>query len=255
MLSMIEARERLSWLFTEFLSHSSGDAVSIAVSGVAPTLSGVNVPHIQEIRDWFYENGHSQDLAHGLLVSAPHTHWRLGEPVVMSKKDDYYVIGNQKIDWDAEYTPISFVLTNQGVLPYEWADESIAFEKDEIATVFSVLEAIRPFFVNRGIRLGLGLNFRFKQSLFSHEQKSSRETLFNDGQPDGLGTIREMTEAALAIDTNEFEQVYWHCVSEKYDEMSAEAFSVLLDCEAKLASLPTSRERLAALNDILAKLG
>lgn len=138
--------------------------------GTIAQQTGVNVPGIANLRKFIHGQSAKEGiaLANALSIIAPHTHWPPA-PIVYSwdAENERYWVGPLRDV--GEITPVSFIFTPEGPLPYEWADEkTIGFANGELGLLHRVLLDVNSEVVRRfamPFPLGLSFHFRFK-SLF-----------------------------------------------------------------------------------------
>ena len=197
--------------------------------GVKPTAGGQNVAEMVELRDILASAAESIAVLHALMITAPHTHWKPGLPVIMAKKDDIYVIGFEEPSEREIFIPISFALTPRGPFPYEWAHQSIGFSIDELRQTWALVEKACAIAGGKNWPLGLSLAFRFK-SLFEPFSTPAVEYTPEDGE-DPIPTesiILRKEDLETMVPGVSSAQVGWHAFSDSAAGLSDEGKSALL---------------------------
>lgn len=252
MITIFESENKLRETFGSIVSARASEAVKDAVGYGHDriSISGNEIETINEIRDWFFLRGYCRDFANGFLITAPHTHWNPSKPIIISMIDDHYKIGNQIVDRSKAYRPVSFLFSGNDIVPYEWIDETVHIAHCEYEAALAAVIEMPELFNRTGSKLGIGLNFRFRE-LFSVENSSSIESTGELSLYKGFGTIRRITEAALQVDFVEYEQVYWHCISIKYSDLSPETSAILAKIEIKIINITDPALREAVVQRII----
>lgn len=112
-------------------------------------------------------------LACALSVIAPHTHWNPGDFIVeqFDAQSDTYLIGPSKcLPRPLQYPlfPISFVLTSEGPIAFEWADSSTDLgSADQLGRLWSGIDALTSAVLETAADegawpLGVTVQHRFK---------------------------------------------------------------------------------------------
>ncbi|MGZ2430445.1 hypothetical protein [Rhizobium redzepovicii] len=215
------------------------------------TVSGGCIPGASKIRDWFYERGHSLAVANGFMISVPHTHWDPSAPMVISQMGDHFKIGNQPLLKGGRYRPVSFAFRESGVYPYEWVDESVEIDEADYEEALAIISAIRETMIAANPKLGICLNFRFKK-LFSEAVSATFESTDSGSEYEDAGTIRRSPEAAIVMDGYDFEIVQWHCISDKYSDLSDSAIDARNEIEALIYAERSPVERNRIINEVFA---
>src|ERR1041385_8286283 len=143
------------------------------------TVRGDDCAGISALRRLIASIDRERRYAKSLLITAPHTHW--GEEKIVESFDVHrrtYLIGAQP---DArELTPYSFVFSANGAIPYEWADESVPFDREEFAVASDFIGRLNRLvateFLDLPLPLGITIDHRFKKSIFDAQVFSFAET-------------------------------------------------------------------------------
>jgi hypothetical protein len=151
-------------------------------------------------------------LQNAVLICAPHTHWG-SEPIVESFGSEgkgTYTAG-PAATIDPTLLPISWVVSDKGVLAYEWADSSVPVCSRELKLVEGAVHLIGEIIKRLGPlpHLGLTVSHRFKKSIWDPQLLS-----FAEGPSEGdagRATIDPcfIRIEATASDFDEFIQVAW----------------------------------------------
>lgn len=205
--------------------------------GESPSISGHNIPAIIEIRDAIFRMSLRERFDHAIMICAPHTHWDSLDPIIVSYDGTRYAIGPQKPKPKNVYTPISFVFSPEGPLPFEWADETVALSESDVKKCHSIITKLNRKFQSKQWPLAVALNFRFK-SLFSQARFASIENPSETILPGyaEASTIERYTPRGP--DANS-EQVAWHAYSDKRHKLS----------DRELGALCLLRDHLEFSND------
>lgn len=180
------------------------------------SLSGGNIPGIAQIRDELRLASSRQDSLHGLVITAPHTHWSNGLPILIGFTGSAYLLGEQEPHADAVYRPVSFVLTERGARPYEWLDPSVAVANDELEMLWDIVAKVAEKLRFNSFPLGLSLNYRFKQFL----EPGRIPTVEFQGVGPASGTdmcVILRSQDAEPEDLGDLEQVTWHAFADPSD--------------------------------------
>lgn len=157
-------------LFSSFVSNSPELATKKIESffNTSPNFDGYNIYGIVEIRNLIFEFANNKSYINGLFILAPHTHWLETSPIVYiyDAKEDLYVIGPHLIVDSEVYKPVSFVFYNGTLLPFEWVDSTSDIDINEYLICAKIMNEVSKIIAAKHYPLGIGLNFRFNQSLF-----------------------------------------------------------------------------------------
>ncbi|OJW77925.1 MAG: hypothetical protein BGO69_10775 [Bacteroidetes bacterium 46-16] len=180
--------------------------------GVKPSVSGDNVSDMITIREKLVEIASDASILYAFALTAPHTHWPVGKPVIYSfiSNKDCYHIGHLTIKEDCFYTPTSFVFSEDGPIPYEWADETIVIDKHELQQCYEIVHAINSNLLIKELPIGIAIDFRFRNSLKKWPQRSLE---FPSSNPSHSVIQRGLVENNVNLNTS-MEQVSWHALSE-----------------------------------------
>lgn len=137
-------------------------------TGLYPSVEGGNIELIEKIRKLIYETSTHKKAYNSLLINAPHTHWESLKPVVYSfdAHKNRYIVGPEEIDQNRIYFPVSFAITNKGLIPYEWCDDSNKFFEG-YRKVYLHIDKISRIIEDNNF-LGISVAFRFKRNLYEY---------------------------------------------------------------------------------------
>lgn len=168
-----------------------------------------------------------------LMLVAPHTHWDPG-PILETwdPTAERYWIGPLRACSGLVF-PISFVITADGPLAYEWAAEGAFSDPDSLAIAYDLIDRVAHDLADSGtdfpIPVGLSVNHRFKRiggpGLFA--------TMEIPDPSSGMSYVE--ANAQIGTRTDVFEgQVGWPVsVPEKLSRSRTAAFAFLNDELAK----------------------
>lgn len=222
--------------------------------GVSPSLDGKNIDDFIIIRDILYNATENKKLLNGLVIIAPHTHWREIKPVIYKydPSKEAYIIGNHVIDVNKEYIPVTFVFNNGFPLAYEWAESSIPINQIEWKLCHNLICSLNEKLIGTDIPLGIAIDFRFRDSLLNVPESSLEIPIENESSTyKGFSYIINNT---VRNEEDESEQVSWHAISELVYNFTESETLILneLRYELNLMQDPIAREnRLKELKQAL----
>jgi len=151
---------------------------------IAPNLDGNNISGFRVIRDVLFDICEKKEYINSFSLMAPHTHWEDRVPTVyhFDPENERYIIGPHQLEANAEYLPVTFVFTEMGPMPYEWAHPSVKLDKEEWKKAFDLVCELNSIVWSHQYPIGVNMDFRFKDSLFE-VSKSSIELPINDSDP------------------------------------------------------------------------
>jgi len=219
---------RVASVAGENIASSAGDALAAihTAFGQSPAAGGWNIEGIVAIRDALSELANDPLLSGAFMISAPHTHWEPSRPVIVSYLDGRYTVGAQDVDKKGYYWPVSFLFSDDGPVPYEWADCSVRLQTEQLPYLYKVVEVVNGRFSIRQWPLGIALSFRFRD-LLSNSYVSTIEWPL--GGPEGrrLSAIERIDEFERRVGHQPFEQVYWHSFSDLPLSLTPDALALL----------------------------
>jgi hypothetical protein len=181
--------------------------------GCFPSADGTNIEGIVAIRDKLFALTEDTRYPHALMIAAPHTHWSFDTPIVIRMSGDDYAIGPCSPRPTERYVPVSFVFSADGPLAFEWVDESIPLDQDEISDICDVIRRLNVEVHAYNWPLGISLNFRFKP-LFSDRIVATVEFPIDDYNDDVPALIVPIERyPGPPIPPGEA-QVAWHAYSD-----------------------------------------
>lgn len=221
--------------------------------GLAPSVSGHNIPGITELRDEIHSMRLGVPLENALVISAPHSHWKSDLPVICSFHDGEYLIGPKTPNPKERYLPVSFLFSPRLAVAYEWADQSVGIDEVDVSRCITAVNQLNGKFGSKGYPLGISINFRFKK-IFEASQFSVIE---NPAEYCDFGyqemSIISRYAGAASVDI-ESEQVAWTSYTSHEEGLSESALLVLNFMRESLAGtgdrhafeLERLKQRLAA---------
>lgn len=189
------------------------------------------------------------EVCNGLAILAPHTHWEPALPIVYTfdRDKDRYLVGNLAPNAGTHYTPVSFVFSDDGPLPYEWCDSTIEINNRSWHKLVQVIEHVGRVVSDLGWPLGLGFDFRFKNSLLDDTVPTVELPVEESDHSKLSQVIRFSTFIESGGRESEIEQVSWTAQSEKVLGLGQQEQAVLTRLRQQLRSLETKAERLSAI--------
>ena len=222
-----------------------------------PRIDGNNISGIIAIRDSLFELCDDKAHINSLSLMASHTHWEEKRPIIYHylPEKDYYVIGEHPIEPNADYTPVSFVFSESGLFPYEWAHPSVKINQEEWKIVFDIGKKLNTKLHNKQYPIGICIDFRFKQSLFEISAATVEQGI-RDKHPDyqGFSYIIPLLERNATTPTEgDTIQVSWHSRSDKLYAFSKEEKTALSALRKELEGM-NNQERLAYIQELEGQL-
>lgn len=201
-------------IYRSHIAMDPGGAISKLdlLYGEIPDALGTNISGIDRIREQISLHVFQPKHCHALIITAPHTHWQRFQPIIYQYdiNDDCYIVGPQRVYSNDRYRPVSFALTNQGAIPYEWADGTISMVDNEYDLVVDIINAVAISLKVDVLPFGISVDFRFKDSLFSVNTPSIESDRMPNGKhaPHGLAVISKKCQDSRV--QGALEQVAWH---------------------------------------------
>lgn len=230
-LKAIISAGHLDRIIPEYVALSPEDAIARIrnVFGRYPSRSGGNISGIRSIRDLIYDISADDSSKNAIMIVAPHTHWDALNPITICSAAGRYIIGCASPSAERLYLPISFVITSDGIVPFEWIDDSIYVEMAEYEIAYNTCFELSMHIRNHRWPLGLSLNYRFK-SLMAPEIKPTLEyPLDVNDAPSSPSAIVLAEEFMGQKDNVSFQQVAWHSYSDKCYNIDDNGQRVLSD--------------------------
>jgi hypothetical protein len=210
---------------SRFVAQSPGRALDAIARqfGSRPAPDGHNNPAISEIRRLLATLVKDNAALNGLMITAPHSHWDDGRPIIVRFGNGRYTIGPTDVEPEEAYIPVSFALTSEGPLAYEWADTSIDLAPEEVSATHALVQQANEVFGTKGWPFGLALAFRFK-TLFAPQSVSAVEYTFEDlGSNEEDGIILTRAELEQLVPDAGYAQVGWHAFADETEGLSTDA--------------------------------
>jgi hypothetical protein len=176
--------------------------------GCTLTATGNECAGIGSIRRLIAEHDRETRFARCLLLTAAHTHW--GDKMIVESFDatrNVFLAGPVR-EVGSVY-PISFVFSLEGPIPYEWADDTVPVDADDLQAVHEFIVKLNSkvvaHFSPLPIPLGVMIDHRFKTSMWDEQLFSFAEGPHNE--EDGRAVIRPVFESALFGETRYPDQI------------------------------------------------
>lgn len=214
--------------------------------GIVPSRDGGNIPGITLLRDSLYYLAQDKLPLNGLAIIAPHTHWHGRQPVIYTyhPASNTYRIGEQKILGDSYYKPVTFIFSEYGALPYEWADASVLIDPAEWEPCVRLIQLLNATLQDTTLPLGIAIDFRFRTSLYGEAAPSMEKSEpTDDPSLAGLSTITHQTKHYIPIGDEVMEQVSWHALSDLADGFNAGEMVLLNEFRSLLSQVGTPEEQ------------
>jgi len=233
----------ISRLYSSKLIYGPSESLKVIEEyyGVAPSMDGGNIHHITQIRDLLFELTVDKRILNSFAITAPHTHWIDKKPIILKfdSLTESYIIGQHAVECDREYTPVSFVFADEGLLPYEWVDETVSIDSDEWSTSYNLISTLNSQIALLNFPLGIALDFRFKSSLF----ESAKGSLENPMPNSDFSYISRFSDKLESHRTHTTEQVSWNALSELVYDFSDKEKAILKDLREDLGAIASQIER------------
>jgi len=213
-------------------------------------VDGGNIEGIRLIRKVLLTKATNKKHICSIMITAPHTHWHDRKPIIyhFDAENQQYIIGSHSIEATKGYLPVSFVVTDRGVLAYEWADDSIRPNAEEWNYAIELLYKCTPIIQKHKWPLGLAIDFRFKKSLYETAHASVEYPESEEGSYSIITTHIAYASANRKI---QIEQVAWHPYDDGYYNFTNDEEAVLQDLRKILEQLSTDAEKEAYLKSLI----
>ena len=213
---------------------------------------GHSLQAVQKIRDKLYTICGNPKMVNPYTILAPHVHWHDIKPTIyISQKKDEYIIGQHDIKDSSLYYPVTFIFSEMGLIPFEWAEQSIEINKTEHKEIVAVLVELNSSLGTVNSPLGIAIDFRFKKSLFDSPTGSLELPISDTEHPYcGYSKIVPRIEHLSKNDSLEFEQVSWHPRSDLFDGFNEKEIQILNHYRKELRQLKSNKEREAFISQL-----
>ncbi|MGO4290310.1 hypothetical protein [Chitinophaga sp. RAB17] len=214
--------------------------------GMVPSRDGGNIPGITQLRDMLYHLAQDKLTLNGLAIIAPHSHWHGRQPVIYTYHPtlNIYRIGEQKIRKDSYYKPVTFIFSDYGALPYEWADESVPIDPAAWEECLQLIQLLNATLNDTTLPLGIAIDFRFRYSLYGEAEPSMEKSEPTDDPAlTGLSTITHQTTHYIPTGDEVMDQVSWHALSDLLDGFNEEEIALLNKFRSFLNQAKTPEEQ------------
>jgi hypothetical protein len=178
--------------------------------GAEPSHRGLNLDIMMRLRSFFAERDPSGQLANGLMIVAPHSHWEKGLPILISRSGRHYLVDERRPVTESVYRPVTFALGQAKPVAYEWVDATVEIPDDQYRRLLDVIVDVAGHFGQEARDLGLAINYRFKQP-FDSLHMASEEYPESDAPDAPAIVIQGGTRAAGLPEAGmiDMEQVGW----------------------------------------------
>lgn len=130
-----------------------------------PSISGRNSAEIVAIRKAISQYSLERTFGPAFMIVAPHTHWCKGLPILISVDGENYALSEDVPKEETTYYPVSFAFTSWGLLAYEWADETVPLQLENMKALWRCAESVATKLRLAVSGFGLSINFRFKSPM------------------------------------------------------------------------------------------
>ncbi len=206
---------------------------------------GYDVLGIEAIRDCISKNQKNGFKNSALVISAPHTHWDTTKPIIhhFDSTRNRYVVGLHNVVLTENYKPVSFVLTERGLIPYEWADSSVQINSKELKTCLSIAHDLQDKFGSKGWPLGISIDFRFKESSLFEDNIGTVEVPTVDIDETKFSSLIKFSDFINQEYQPPIEQVSWLSESDNDLGLSESEIGILKDTRKILKSLKSKQDQ------------
>lgn len=193
-----------------------------------------------------------------ILVTAPHDHWAVNKPIVYSLdlEHERIIVGNKELALNSQYTPVSFIMVESKILPYEWVDESFDFSAGEFGADYRIIGELFDKFFSPDIPLGLGVSFRSQISKDGESEGSVELPV--EGEPALRGYSQIIGDEKFLELGNNFDniiRVAWPLETDARLSLSPDEHRLLEDLRSVLSDISSVEERTQFISEVERKLG
>lgn len=230
-------------LFPRKVAASSGEALRRLREfyGALPDGDGHNISGITYLRRLLWIKTAARHHLAAFSIVAPHTHWDKVRPIVISSDGNRYSSSARDLDPHKTYFPVSFVFSDEGPLPYEWADDSVSVDSAALKTCFAIIKKVNRAIHSQNLPLGISLNFRFKELM---EERILPTIEYSDpGRPDSAAAaILPMHAFLTEYGGGDHVQVGWHAYHDAAYQLTAKETNAVRLIRESLKSLPETQK-------------
>ncbi len=241
-------------LFPEIVANGPAEAVKKIESYYDEPIavSGRNISGIEELRSLLLLNAVAPAYVNGWMILAPHTHWSEANPIIYRREKDVkkYWIGPHDINSDETYFPVSFAIHNFRVIPYEWADSSVLIDINEFELEMNLLNKLKAYFNLKPGLFGMGLDFRFKPSLFQQPSHSVEIPDINSKDAEAFSFVIPADVYFTQSHKEDVGQVAWHPYATNFFKFNTEENLVLKELQSELEKFGSEEEKRLFLQEI-----
>jgi hypothetical protein len=217
-------------------------------------LQGWECQGIVDIREALFAHYNSEETINSTYILAPHTHWSTDRPIIYNYDPiiQQYQIGHHAVSEAECYTPVSFTLAGDTLLPYEWADSSIKIDCSKHNAMCAVFSDLHNRFNDRKYPLGIGIDFRFKDSL-KQKNLATVETELEQHSDDFCRIMQLDDYLAEGLTLKNVEQVAWSAAVDpihKLDPQQRVALSHIRQMLSEKSSVNERRNLIKAIEAI-----
>ncbi|MEA3207660.1 MAG: hypothetical protein QOE70_717 [Chthoniobacter sp.] len=224
--------------------------------GCELTVLGLECSAIRTLRDLVESLDDRGRFARCLVLCASHTHW--GDRAIVESYDRVReVFLNGPVAASGDLTPMSFVFTEGGPIPFEWCDQTVSFDPGSLNSIFEFIVRLNDLVVSTfrselPIPIGISIDHRFKNTIWDDQIFGYAEGA--QDEEDGRAVVRPILDSVLSpyVDDPEQVQVTWTCFPNhrlNQLELKDDDHTTLSKLEAHLATLKPS-ETVVFVNEL-----
>lgn len=192
------------------------------VNGALPQGNGSNIDAFTKIRKRVstYEGTTENYISYSLKIIAPHTHWEVGNPTIysFSPEKNCYQVGPLSINSLSRYLPIAFSFTKNSLVAFEWLELVENEYVKDYKLLLPLLNSINRDGCFFNSSLGLGIDFRFKKSLFDPPKSTLESPL--EGLEESISKI-ELSPYYTSTSKHQVTPVSWACSTDLSETLNS----------------------------------
>ncbi len=223
-------------LINSLLPDSPGEAIKDIYQyfGVLPSKSGHNISKIRDLNRILHQLDPSKKYRNALMIVAAHTHWNENLPIIIEKHEDKYIIGVKEPDVNSFFLPISFMLSEERVYPYEWAATSLNLNIKDVNRCIKMIEEIGVHTSSN--HFGISINYRFK-NIFDpitkpNIEKPSNEKILGFSDLSVIEEVSDINDLNVNHKRLKPEQISWRFNSyHDLDQYELEILNMIRDTQ------------------------
>lgn len=223
--------------------------------GTKPSPYGHGISNIVKIRNYLFNIVGGEAYYYKVrpfVIVAPHSHWDKIKPTIyIAPNPTSYIIGQHDIKPGSFYYPVTFIFSQNGPIPFEWAEQSVPLDAKEHIEVLETIISLNDKLQTTDFPLGIAMDFRFKKSLYDNATASLELPITEDGHSyNGFSSIVPRKEFERNNQKIEVEQVSWHAISDLFEGFNEIEIEILNHYRNALGQLKTAVEKEAYIKGI-----